>query len=304
VATGCHDKEQRTPMRINSVSTSWSVAVVLAVAVTMFPAISQAQGADPLTFQFSADKSDYQRHEQVQLTLQVKNTSALPLTISFSSGKQYDFAARDANGATIWAWSHGKSFNPNPSQRVLSPGETWTIQETWAFVGNDGQPVLDGAYTVSGTFLGNYLGKSGSKTGEQAVTLTTSDYLQVSFSTNKSVYRRGDRATLTLTLTNTAPTSLTVVFDTAKRYDFSVANSGGTAVWTWSRGKTFDPTPQELVLASGETVQFQETWSLVGDNGLPVADGNYTAHGTFLGRYYGQSGPKGGESAISVRTLF
>jgi hypothetical protein len=277
---------------------------MLALCATLAPRVSEAQSSDPLRVQFTADKSDYVRGDQALLTLQMTNTSALPLVVSFSSGKQYDFEARDASGATLWAWSNGKSFDPSGSQRVLSPGETWVIQETWTFVANDGQAVVDGSYTVKGTFLGNYVGKSGSKSGEQGVTLSTPDGLQVAFTTNKSSYGRLESATLTLTATNVAPYALTVVFNSAQLYDFTATSSAGSTVWTWSNGKTFDPTPQEVVLQPGESLQFQETWALTQNNGMPVASGTYTVRGTFLGSYYGQVGTKSGESQIQVRPLF
>jgi len=290
-------------MRITSLAASSSLALALALTVLTAP-VSEAQAADPLQVQFFADKVDYTRGEQVLMTLQVKNTSALPVVINFSNGQQYDFAARDANGTTVWAWSNGKTFSPSGSQRTLAAGATWTIQETWTFLNNDGQGVFDGAFTVSGTVLGSYIGRSGAKTGEQAITLTTTDAIQVAFSTDKSVYRRTDKPVFTLTVTNVAPYAVTVLFDTARLYDFSVANGSGTAVWTWSNGKSFDPNPQELVLGAGESVQFQQTWSLVNNSGWAVSDGTYTASGTFLGNYYGKTGPKDGQSQIQIRTLF
>jgi hypothetical protein len=289
-------------MWIKSSSAPWTLALTLALCAALAP-VSQAQAADPLAFQFTADKADYTRGEQAVLTVQVKNTSALPLVINFSSGKQYDFAARDASGATVWTWSTGKSFDPSGSQRVLAAGETWTLQETWAFVTDAGQGVLDGGYTVSGTFLGNYVGKTGSKSGEQALTLTTPDALQVAFTTDKSSYGRFDTAVLTLTVTNTAPYALNLVFNSAQLYDFSATSSAGATVWTWSNGKTFDPTPQEVVLAPGESLQFQTTWGLTQNNGLPASSGTYTVRGTFLGSYYGQQGTKAGESQIQIRPL-
>ena len=278
-----------------------TLALVLALCAAMAPGISEAQSSDPLRVEFTADKSDYVRGEQALLTLQMTNTSALPLVVSFSNGQKYDFEAFDANGTTLWAWSHGRSFDPSGSQRVLNPGETWVIQETWIFLGNDGQGVADGSYTVRGTFLGSYIGKSGSKYGEQTITLTTPDSLYVAFSTDKTSYGPLESAILTLTVTNVVQYPVTVVFSSAQLYDFTATNSAGTAVWTWSHGKTFDPTPQEVVLQPGESIQFQERWTLTQDNGMPAGAGTYTVRGTFLGSYSGQTGIKFGESQIQVR---
>ncbi|NMO17061.1 hypothetical protein HPC49_11395 [Pyxidicoccus fallax] len=283
--------------------TKLSFALMLALLSVLTPALSEAQFLDPLTVQFTADKSDYTRGEQVLLTLQVTNRSALPVTFSFSNGQRYDFTARDASGNALWTWSTGRTFD-TASQQTIPAGATVTWQETWSFSADDGRPVLDGAYTVTGIFLGNYLGRSGSKQGEAAITLTTPDTLQATFSTDKSSYGLFDSAAaLTLTVTNTGTFPVTVLFNSAQTHDFSVGNSSGTVVWTWSNGKTFDPTPWEQVLAPGESWQFKGTWSLNNNNGVRVPAGTYTVKGSFLGSYYGQVGTKGGEAQVQVRGL-
>jgi Flp pilus assembly protein TadG len=290
-------------MRTKSSFAPWTLSLMLALCAIMAPGISQAQTSDPIRVQFTADKSDYVRGEHALMTLQVTNTSAVPVVLNFSNGQQYEFQAFDANGATLWAWSHGKSFSPSGSQRVLNPGQTWTIQDTWTFVGNDGQGAADGSYTLRGTLLANYLGKSGPKYGEQTVTISTPDSLYVALSTNKSSYGPLETATLTLTVTNVVQSPVTVSFNSAQLYDFTVTNSSGTTVWTWSNGKTFDPTPQQVVLQPGESIVFQESWGLKQHNGMPVGAGTYTVRGTFLGSYAGQSGVKFDEAQITVRVF-
>lgn len=286
-------------MKSKSSSRFWALTV-LALGVVMTPVVSEA---DPLAVELTTDKGDYTRGEQTLVTLKVTNTSIFPVTVSFSNGQKYDFTARDAQGTPVWTWSTGKNFEPAGSQRVLAPGESLSFQENWAFTADGGQPVLDGAYTVSGTFLGNYLGKSGPKVGTQSVTLTTPDVLQVAFSTDKASYGRFEQATLTLTVTNTASYALPVQFNSAQLYDFSAKNSAGAVVWTWSNGKTFEPTPQEVLLGPGESLQFQANWTLVSNSGTAVPSGTYTVSGTFLGDYYGKVGTKSGEAAIQVRPL-
>ncbi|WP_257458632.1 BsuPI-related putative proteinase inhibitor [Archangium lipolyticum] len=278
----------------------WSLALVLSLAPA-FPAL-----ADPLSVSLTADKSNYERGEQATLTLEVKNTSLLPVTVSFSNGQRYDFAARDANGTTVWTWSHGKSFDPGSSSRTLAPGEIWRAQETWGFVDDAGSGVFDGTLTLSGTFLGQYLGRSGPKVATQDVVLFTPDPLQVTFSTDKSQYSRlsSSSARLVLTLTNIATYPVTITSPTEQLHDFGARNSSGQTVWTWSHGKTFNQTPAQLVLAPGESLELTGSWSFKNNSGSSVADGYYTVSGTFLGQYHGAVPPKGGESQIRVYTLF
>jgi hypothetical protein len=258
---------------------------------------------DYLQVSFSTDKSTYERYEQAALTMTVTNTAPYSLTVSFPTAQQYDFTAVDAAGNVTWAWSAGKTFDPSPTQRTLAPGEVWVIQQVWNFRDNAGAKALDGDYTVSGTFLGNYEGRSGAKGGAQVITLRTSDPLNVTFSTNKTAYKRLESARLTLRVTNVAPYAVTITFPTSQLYEFTAHTSSGTTVWTWSRGKTFTPGPVELTLGPDEAVDFTETWSLVDNNGLPLTDGTYTVKGTFLGDYFGKPGPKGGSTQIRISTL-
>lgn len=286
--------------RIASWMPVWTLALLVALGMA-----TPAAAADPLTVSVSTDKSTYERNEQALITLQVKNTSSLPVTVSFSNGQQYDFTARDASGATVWNWSNGKTFSPSGSTRTLAAGETWTVQETWAFVDNAGTFVFDGTFTLTGTYLGNYLGRSGTKAASQDVVLQTSDPLVATFSTDKSSYSKlSSPAPLHLTITNVAAYPVTINFQNGQQYEFSAKNASGQVVWTWSTGKSFDPAASQLVLDPGASLQFNESWSFKNNSGSSVADGNYTVSGTFLGQAYGAVGTKGGESVVRVYTLF
>lgn len=277
---------------------SWCTLALLTVFVP-----SRAHAADPLAVRVYTDKAQYTRGEQALLTLEVTNTSSLAVTTT-TNGQQYDFEARDANGTTVWTWSHGKSFDGTSTVRVLGPGETYRVQETWAFVDDAGAGVLDGTYTVSGSYFGEYIGRSGPKVATQDVSLFTPDPLQVTFSADKSAYSRFSKAALSLTVTNVAAYPVTIDFQNGQHYEFTAKNASGQVVWTWSLGKTFTPDAESVVLAPGESLVFGEAWSFSSDNGLPLMDGNYTVGGTFLGQYYGAVPPKGGEAQVRLYTLF
>lgn len=286
--------------RIASWMPVWTLTLLMALGMA-----SPAAAADPLTVSVFSDKSTYDRNEQALITLQVKNTSALPVTVSFSNGQQYEFTARDASGATVWTWSNGKTFSPYGSSKTLAAGETWTVTEAWTFVDNAGTSLFDGTYTLTGTYLGSYLGRSGTKAASQDVVLQTSDPLVATFSTDKTSYSKlSSPAPLHLTLTNVATYPVTISFQNGQQYEFTAKNSSGQVVWTWSNGKTFDPAASQIVLDPGASLQFNESWSFKNNSGSSVADGNYTVGGTFLGQAYGAVQPKGGESVVRVYTLF
>ncbi len=284
---------------IASLKSVWTLCLLAALTLA-FPA-----AADPLTVSAFTDKATYERGEQALLTVQVKNTSLLPVTVSFSNGQKYDFTARDANGAILWTWSYGKTFSGSSSQ-TLAAGATLTYQETWTFVDNAGAAQPDGVFSITGTFLGQYLGRSGAKEATQSIELFTPDPLVATFSTDKSTYSRlsSSAAQMTLTVTNIASYPVTLDFQGEQQVEFTARNASGQTVWTWSNGKVFGEEPQQLVLAPGESLTYTGSWSFKNNSGSNVADGNYTLGGTFLGTAFGVVPPMGGEKQIRLTTLF
>jgi len=281
---------------------SWTL-VTLALLVGLSPTSSEAQvTVDPLQVSVTTAQSSYARGNPALMTLEVKNTSLFPVTVSFSTAQQYEFTAQDASGATVWTWSFGKTFSPNGTSRTLAAGETVRYQESWNFKANSGSWAPNGSYTLRGTFLGNYTGKSGTKAGQKAISLYTPDYLQVSFAADKSGYTRGQQAVLSLTMTNNAPYALEVNFANGQFYDFTATDAAGTSLWSWSFGKSFDGNPQTVTLAPGQTWTVQEVWGFADDAGNGQPDGDYVVGGVFLGDYLGRSGTKGGSQTVNLIT--
>ena len=69
---------------------------------------------------------------EVTFTLSVTNTLAVPATLQFSSGQQFDFQVFRADGTPVWTWSADKGFTLALNSRTLAAGETATWSATWA----------------------------------------------------------------------------------------------------------------------------------------------------------------------------
>lgn len=80
----------------------------------------------------------------VTLTLAVTNGASVPVTLEFSSGKQFDFQVRRPDGTVVWTWSADKLFTAMLTSRTLAPGETATYGAVWS-------PVTPGTYAAVGT---------------------------------------------------------------------------------------------------------------------------------------------------------
>ncbi len=79
--------------------------------------------------------------------LTIRNTSALPLTLDFSSGQRYDLAIRDSAGRQVYLWSEGKAFILVLGRLELSPGEQVYLVEV-PLADRNNRPFAAGRYTL------------------------------------------------------------------------------------------------------------------------------------------------------------
>jgi hypothetical protein len=86
---------------------------------------------------------------EAECTLTVRNLSAQPVTLQFSSGKQFDFEVSDQAGAVVKAWSDDRAFIQAFTQITFSAGETKTFSGKVELKDRSGQQ-LDGMYTLRG----------------------------------------------------------------------------------------------------------------------------------------------------------
>jgi hypothetical protein len=76
-----------------------------------------------------------------------------------------------------------------------------------------------------------------------------------------SVETEGDTVVLALQVTNPYDAPVEVTFPSGQTYDFSVRDTGGRVLWTWSADRGFIQAVQTRTLAAGETWTFRERWT-------------------------------------------
>jgi len=64
------------------------------------------------------------------MKLSIKNNSAVPVTIDYSSGQRFDLQLLDANKEILYTWSADKAFILMLSSETLNPGQTLDFTET------------------------------------------------------------------------------------------------------------------------------------------------------------------------------
>ena len=75
--------------------------------------------------------------------------SPTPLTLSFTSGQEYDFALIDSAGNAIWTWSARRTFLQALHQRTVKDEWSESVEIPWPTAPGGGlQP---GDYTVRAT---------------------------------------------------------------------------------------------------------------------------------------------------------
>ena len=101
----------------------------------------------PLVLTVTTDQPAYPVGTPVTFTLAVTNPSPAPVTVGVGAMVR-DFAVRDAGGAEIWRWTHGKVFTRILLLCTLAPGETAVLAEQWDQRDNEGRQVPPGGYSV------------------------------------------------------------------------------------------------------------------------------------------------------------
>ncbi len=68
--------------------------------------------------------------DSIGLALQVTNTSAEPVRLTFPTGQSYDFVVSDG-AREIWRWSADRMFTQAFRTETVAPGATLEYEATW-----------------------------------------------------------------------------------------------------------------------------------------------------------------------------
>jgi hypothetical protein len=72
---------------------------------------------------------------------------------------------------------------------------------------------------------------------------------------------------LTLHVTNTSDQPLELRFASGQTHDFAIVDSTGREMWRWSAGRMFTQALQTRILASGQSIHYEERWTPAGAEG-------------------------------------
>jgi hypothetical protein len=108
-------------------------------------AIEARAGTAEVSLLLRASQAVYTPGEPLELTLEVVNHSARPVTLNFRTAQRYDLLIQNTQGQEVWRWSAEQMFAQMLGQETLSPnGGKLTYRAVRR------EPLPRGAYTVIG----------------------------------------------------------------------------------------------------------------------------------------------------------
>ncbi len=115
------------------------------------PAEAAVRVGLPVTLK--SDRAVYRRGETITFTMTLRNASTETQSLRFTSGQDFDLAARRADAAPeapeSWRWANDKVFAMNLREVSLRPGQEQTFTATWDQSAGDGQALPRGSYTIA-----------------------------------------------------------------------------------------------------------------------------------------------------------
>jgi hypothetical protein len=177
----CYDAGLLTENFASGVGLVQRVGETIAGPVTYKLVYAQVDGAEfPAAFygiQVSMDRPVYYNNlmppvanpwPTAQVLLTVRNTTEIPVQVTFPTSQRFDFVVRDALGAEILRWSDGHAFLQSVGQETLVSG-SWRFPAEIKLRSRDSKVLPAGSYTLTG-FLTSQ--SSGSGSSGQSATIS------------------------------------------------------------------------------------------------------------------------------------
>lgn len=128
-----------------------------------------------------------------------------------------------------------------------------------------------------------YMMEAGGFTTPLGLALAGPVSVDISLTTDKSVYCRGEPVEITINATNNSNESVALTFPTSQHADFEIDRSG-SRVYLWSAHQAFFPVFTTVEIPAGSTVELlRETWNQVNDDNYSVPPGIYDIDGWMVG---------------------
>ena len=142
-----------------------------------------------LAYSLTANESNYQPGQPIQISLTVTNTSSQP--IETIRGPDFDHFVVTENGVQVW--ESGSFMLPLATSVTLQPGQSFTNTDTWNGVSNQGPPTVltGGSFTLTDQ----------SVPGAGSANFTIDSPLSYSITTDKDTYSVGQPIQITYTQT-------------------------------------------------------------------------------------------------------
>lgn len=81
------------------------------------------------SFRVNLAQKTYATRAILQVRMTLENWTREPLKLHFNSGQSFDFAVRDAAGATVYTWSANKLFTAEIREVAVTGEKNWTATE-------------------------------------------------------------------------------------------------------------------------------------------------------------------------------
>ena len=126
------------------------IGLVLVALVAAAPGapllVERAEGG--LRHEASITKRDFDAGESIEVTINIRNASVNPVSLTFFSGQRFDLLVRRPRGDEIWRWSHDKAFIQIVQSIAIRPNEPLTLKGSWDQRDYQGRRADPGAYEV------------------------------------------------------------------------------------------------------------------------------------------------------------